>query len=124
MDFDYIKNKLEGTIETDRLHQQLYATDASVYKKYPIAVCFPKSKLDIKRIVDFAKTNRLSLIPRSGGTSLAGQCVGEGIVVDVSKHMNKIIDFDPKNKLITVEPGIIRDELNDYLKPHQAFFWS
>ena len=122
MDFDYIKNKLQGTIETDRLHQQLYATDASVYKKYPIAVCFPKSKSDIKRIVDFAKTNRLSLIPRSGGTSLAGQCVGEGIVVDVSKHMNKIIDFDPKNKLITVEPGIIRDELNDYLKAHQLFF--
>ena len=72
MDFDYIKNKLEGTIETDRLHQQLYATDASVYKKYPIAVCFPNSNSDIKLILDFAKISHLSLIPRSGGTSLAG----------------------------------------------------
>ena len=109
-------------VKNDVLHRQLYATDASVYKIYPEGVCFPENKEDIIELIHFARENKVPLIPRAGGTSLAGQVVGEGLVVDVSKHFNQIIDFDPKAKTITVEPGIVRDDLNDFLAPHQLFF--
>ncbi len=109
-------------VKNDVLHRQLYATDASVYKIYPEGVCFPENKEDIIELIHFARENKVPLIPRAGGTSLAGQVVGEGLIVDVSKHFNQIIDFDPKAKTITVEPGIVRDDLNDFLAPHQLFF--
>ena len=109
-------------VKNDLLHRQLFATDGSVYKIYPEGVCFPKNKEDIIELIDFARENQIPLIPRAGGTSLAGQVVGNGLVVDVSKHFNQIIDFDPKAKKITIEPGIVRDELNNFLAPHQLFF--
>ena len=109
-------------VKNDLLHRQLYATDASVYKIYPQGVCFPKNKEDIIELIHFARKNQMPLIPRAGGTSLAGQVVGKGLVVDVSKYFNRIIDFDPIAKRIKVEPGIVRDDLNDYLAPHQLFF--
>jgi FAD/FMN-containing dehydrogenase/Fe-S oxidoreductase len=113
---------LEGDLQTDKLVKALYATDASVYRKIPMAVAFPKTKEDIKRLVHFATTHKVGLIPRTAGTSLAGQCVGDGIVVDVSKHFTKIITLDTTKKQVTVQPGIIRDELNQFLKPHGLFF--
>ena len=109
-------------VKDDVLHRQLYATDASVYKIYPDGVCFPKNKEDIIELVHFARKNQIPLIPRAGGTSLAGQVVGKGLVVDVSKHFNRIIDFDPKVKKIIVQPGMVRDNLNDFLAPYQLFF--
>ena len=109
-------------VKDDVLHRQLYATDASVYKIYPAGVCFPKNKEDIIELVDFARKNKMPLIPRAGGTSLAGQVVGKGLVVDVSKHFNQIIDFDSKAKKIVVQPGMVRDDLNDFLAPYQLFF--
>ena len=109
-------------VKNDLLHRQLFATDGSVYKIYPEGVCFPKNKEDIIELIDFARENQIPLIPRAGGTSLAGQVVGNGLVVDVSKHFNQIIDFDHKAKKITIEPGIVRDELNNFLAPHQLFF--
>ncbi len=113
---------LEGELYFDELHKTIYATDASVYRKIPLAVAFPKSTEDIKVLIVFAKANKTSLIPRAAGTSLAGQCVGDGIVVDMSKYFTKIISLDKENKTITVQPGVIRDELNRYLKPHGLFF--
>jgi FAD/FMN-containing dehydrogenase/Fe-S oxidoreductase len=106
----------------DELTRVLYSTDASVYKEKPMAVVFPKTEVDIQKIVRFVKKNKYSLIPRSGGTSLAGQCVGAGISVDVSRYMNKILNFDAVNKRVTVQPGVIRDQLNEFLKPHGLFF--
>ena len=95
----YDFNALKGVaVKNDLLHRQLYATDASVYRIYPDGVCFPKDKSEIIALVNFARENQMPLIPRAGGTSLAGQVVGEGLVVDVSKHFNQIIDFDPKAK--------------------------
>jgi len=117
-----LKNKLEGDILFDDLHKSIYATDASVYRKIPLGVVYPKNKNDIKILIDFASTKNISLIPRAAGTSLAGQCVGNGLVVDISKHFNRIISFDEINKTVTVEPGVIRDELNNYLKPYGLFF--
>ena len=113
---------LEGSLFYDELHKSMYATDASVYRKKPLAVAIPESIQDLQAIIHFAKENNTTLIPRAAGTSLAGQCVGDGIIVDISKHFNKIISFDQEQQTITVEPGIIRDDLNHYLKPFGLFF--
>ena len=117
-----LRDKLEGDLLDDKLTNALYATDASVYRKIPIAVAYPKSVQDIKELVLFAAQNHIGLIPRAAGTSLAGQCVGEGIVVDVSKHFTRIIQLDEKKKQVTLQPGVIRDELNQYLEPYGLFF--
>ena len=100
----------------------MYATDASVYRKIPLGVAYPRGEDDIQKLIYFALKHKVSLIPRTAGTSLAGQCVGEGIVVDVSKHFTNIIDVDVKAKTVRVQPGVIRDDLNAYLKPHGLFF--
>ena len=115
-------DSLEGELRTDSLTTTLYATDASVYRKVPMAVTFPKTNNDIVKIVRFAAKNGVGLIPRTAGTSLAGQCVGDGIVVDVSKHFTKIIHLDAEKKQVTVQPGVIRDELNLYLERYGLFF--
>src|SRR5690606_28193871 len=124
-----IKNKLanlektlKGSLHFDALHKSIYATDASVYRMLPLAIAFPKDKEDLKTLIHFATKEQISLIPRTAGTSLAGQCVGDGIVVDVSKHFTNIISLDTEAKTITIEPGIIRDELNRFLEPYGLFF--
>ncbi|HIE45390.1 MAG TPA: FAD-binding oxidoreductase, partial [Flavobacteriaceae bacterium] len=117
-----LKTNLKGELFYDILHKYIYATDASVYRKIPLAVAYPKDNIDLKKLIHFATDNNITLIPRAAGTSLAGQCVGDGIVVDISKHFTKIISLDKENKTITVQPGVIRDELNVFLKPHNLFF--
>jgi len=117
-----LHNSLSGDVLFDNLHKTLYATDASVYRKIPLAVAFPKDQKDIKTLIEFATLNTITLIPRTAGTSLAGQCVGDGIVVDVAKYFTNIISFNKKAKTIKLEPGIVRDSLNVYLKPHGLFF--
>ena len=117
-----LQGRLNGSLVYDDLHKALYATDASVYRKIPLAVAFPKDEKDLQLLIEFATQNKVTLIPRTAGTSLAGQCVGDGIVVDVSKHFTNIIAFDELNKTITVEPGVVRDELNLFLKPFGLFF--
>ncbi|MEE9407529.1 MAG: FAD-linked oxidase C-terminal domain-containing protein [Polaribacter sp.] len=117
-----LHNALSGDVLFDNLHKTLYATDASVYKKIPLAVAFPKDEKDIITLINFATKNNITLIPRTAGTSLAGQCVGDGVVVDVSKHFTEIISFDEQAKTITLQPGIVRDSLNVYLKSYGLFF--
>jgi FAD/FMN-containing dehydrogenase/Fe-S oxidoreductase len=117
-----LASKLEGSLNFDSLTKTLYATDASVYREMPLAVAFPKSTSDIQKLIQFATENSTSLIPRTAGTSLAGQCVGNGIVVDVSKHFTKILEFNKEECWIRVQPGVVRDELNRFLKPHGLFF--
>ncbi|MEF3079205.1 FAD-binding and (Fe-S)-binding domain-containing protein [Winogradskyella poriferorum] len=101
---------------------KLYATDASVYRMLPAAVALPKTIEDIKKLILFAKTHKVGLIPRTAGTSLAGQVVGKGIVVDVSKYFTKIISINKVKKTVTVQPGVVRDQLNNYLEPYGLFF--
>ena len=117
-----LKENLSGEFFYDDLIKSIYATDASVYRILPLAVAYPKNNEDIKQLIKFAKTHKTSLIPRTAGTSLAGQCVGEGIVVDVSKHFTKILDINEKAQTVTVQPGVVRDQLNNYLKPFGLFF--
>ncbi|MEH6536005.1 MAG: FAD-linked oxidase C-terminal domain-containing protein [Psychroserpens sp.] len=117
-----LASQLDGELHFDELMKTLYATDASVYRMLPLAVALPKSKSDIKLLIDFASTHKTSIIPRTAGTSLAGQCVGKGIVVDVSKYFTKILNINEREQTVTVEPGVVRDELNNYLKPFGLFF--
>ncbi|WP_046745597.1 FAD-binding and (Fe-S)-binding domain-containing protein [Kordia zhangzhouensis] len=119
---EQLQSTFEGTLFYDDLHRILYATDASVYRKLPLAVAYPKTIDDLKQLISFAQTHETSLIPRTAGTSLAGQCVGEGIVVDVSKHFTQIIDVDVLAKTVVVQPGVVRDELNAHLQPFNLFF--
>ncbi len=121
-DLQLLKTSLSGELFCDNLMKALYATDASVYRMLPLAVAYPKNKEDIKKLISFAKKHETSLIPRTAGTSLAGQCVGKGIVVDVSKYFTKILDINEKEQTVTVQPGVVRDELNNYLKPFGLFF--
>lgn len=122
INLNHLAETLDGELSFDSLSRAIYATDASVYRMLPLGVAFPKNPQDIIKIIDFARVNKIDLIPRAAGTSLAGQCVGKGMVIDVSKHFTQIFDIDVKNKTVTLEPGIIRDELNAILKPHHLFF--
>tara|TARA_B110001469_G_scaffold47974_1_gene46954 strand:+ start:9604 stop:12504 length:2901 start_codon:yes stop_codon:yes gene_type:complete len=117
-----LNRSLSGDVLFDSLHKTLYATDASVYRKIPLAVAYPKDENDLKILIEFATKNKITLIPRTAGTSLAGQCVGDGIVVDVSKHFTAMLAFNETAKTIKLQPGIVRDSLNVYLKPFGLFF--
>lgn len=117
-----LSESLEGMLLFDNLHKAIYATDASAYRMIPIAIAYPKNNEDIVKLMHFATKNKIAITPRTAGTSLAGQTVGNGIIVDVSKYFTKIVSFDAINKTVTVQPGVIRDELNLYLKPHGLFF--
>jgi FAD/FMN-containing dehydrogenase/Fe-S oxidoreductase len=122
MKFDQLKSQLEGDLFVDNVQRILYSTDASQYKEMPLAVSKPKSKEDIKKIIAFAAKNDTSIIPRGGGTSLAGQVVGDGIVVDISKYMNQILEFNPEEGYVVVESGVVLAELNLFLARHGLQF--
>jgi len=99
-----------------------YSTDASVYQELPAAVAIPHGRDDLKTLIAFAKRENQTLIPRTAGTSLAGQVVGSGIVVDLSRRFNRILELNAAERWVRVEPGVIRDDLNAYLKPHGLMF--
>lgn len=122
MNFSALKATLEGDLYTDETTRRLYATDASAYRELPVAVAVPKSEADLVKLIQFARQYKTSLIPRTAGTSLAGQVVGNGIVVDVSRNFNKIIEINVKEQWAIVQPGIVRDDLNHHLKQHGFFF--
>ena len=113
---------LEGDFHYDTVMRTLYATDASAYREMPTAVAIPKSVEDIKKLIAFAANNGSSIIPRTAGTSLAGQVVGDGIVVDVSKNFTKILEINKEEHWVRVQPGVVRDVLNMELKKHGLFF--
>lgn len=110
------------TIHTDSLHKIAYATDASVYREIPYGVAYPETVGDIQELLRMARERHTHLIPRAGGTSIAGQVVGSGIVVDISKHWNHILEINPEERWARVEPGVVRDELNIALKEYELFF--
>ena len=117
-----LATEMEGELEFGELVRSLYATDASVYQAMPLAVAFPKTEEDIVRLIRLAGAEGLSLIPRAAGTSLAGQCVGDGIVVDISRHFTEVLEINVEEGWTRVQPGVIRDELNRMLQPQGLFF--
>lgn len=109
-------------ILTDALHRLAYATDASAYREMPLGVTYPKTEDDIRALLEEARSRRTHLIPRAAGTSIAGQVVGSGIVVDISRYMNQILEINAEERWVRVQPGVVRDELNMALKPYGLFF--
>ena len=114
--------KLEGKFYYDDIMRKLYATDASAYREMPLAVAIPKTKQDLLTLIKFADAEAISIIPRAAGTSLAGQVVGSGIVVDISEEFRQIIQVNKEEGYAIVQPGVIRDELNLHLKQYELFY--
>ena len=113
---------LDGELYDDKTMRTLYATDASAYREMPQAVAVPGSVDDLRKLIAFARAEKTSLIPRTAGTSLAGQVVGKGIVVDVSKYFTEILELNVDERWVRVQPGVIRDDLNLFLKPYGLLF--
>lgn len=120
--FFSLKQSLDGDVFTDQVQKVIYATDASSYREIPQAVTRPKNKEDVRKIIRFARQTGTSVIPRAGGTSLAGQVVGPGIVVDISRYLNKIGELNIEERWIEVEPGVVLAELNQHLANHRLQF--
>lgn len=120
--FDKLRQELSGELFTEERIRLMFATDASVYRELPLAVCYPMHTQDLKTLVKFAGKHNCSLIPRGAGTSLAGQVVGNGIVVDTSRYMNRILEINSQQAWVRVQPGVVLDELNLFLKPMGLFF--
>ncbi|MES2795614.1 MAG: FAD-linked oxidase C-terminal domain-containing protein [Bacteroidota bacterium] len=124
---DDFSSSFEGEFYFDNSSQHeglklVYSTDASVYQEKPLAVAIPQSIADIEKLIPLAKKLKTTLIPRAAGTSLAGQVVGNGIVVDISKNFTKILEVNKEEKWVRVQPGIIRNDLNAYLESYGLLF--
>ncbi len=119
--FENLRAQLDGVLHTDVNQRLLYATDASVFREVPAAVCLPAHTGDLSRILTFCRKHQLPVIARTAGTSLAGQVVGHGIVVDCSR-MNRILEVNTEECWVKVEPGVILDDLNRCLEAHGLFF--
>lgn len=117
-----LSRELRGELYLDDTMRTLYATDASAYREMPLAVAIPENAEDIKTLIRFAREHKTSLIPRTAGTSLAGQVVGNGIIVDVSRTFTSILEINTAEQWVRVQPGVIRDELNYFLKPYGFYF--
>ncbi len=119
---DQLAAQLAGDLQRDEAMRRLYATDASEYQEMPVAVALPRSEADVRRLVLFAAHHGLGIIPRAAGTSLAGQVVGHGLVVDLGRHLDRVVRLERDRAHVRVQPGVIRDELNRELFPHGLFF--
>lgn len=117
-----LKKSFKGEILDDKVSKILYATDASAYREIPLGVVFPVDNDDINALIKFANEEEVTLIPRTAGTSLAGQVVGKGIVVDVSRNFTKIFEVNKEEYWVRLQPAVVRDELNMYLKPYERYF--
>ncbi len=117
-----LRRELEGEVLFDAFSRGRYSTDASAYQIEPIGVVVPRNDRDVVRTIQIAGEAGLPVLPRGGGTSQCGQTVGEAIVVDVSKHLDAVLDFDPEARRVTVQPGLVLDRLNAFLAPHGLMF--
>jgi len=113
---------LEGEVRFDPYSRMLYSTDASMYKIEPIGVVIPRSAEDAQRAVEISAEHGAAVLPRGGGTSLAGQTVGRAVVMDFSKYMNRVIEHDAEEGWARLQPGLVQDHLNAYLRPHGFVF--
>ena len=117
-----ISSKVSGKTLFDEFSRGRYSTDASVYQIKPLGVILPKDTNDVLNIMDYSQRNSIPLLARGGGSSQCGQTVGESVVLDYSKHQNKILELNVKDKYVWVEPGVVLDHLNEYLKPYGLWF--
>ncbi|HEY2146982.1 MAG TPA: FAD-binding and (Fe-S)-binding domain-containing protein, partial [Pirellulales bacterium] len=117
-----LKGQIAGDLYLDAHHRALYSTDASLYQIQPLAVVAPRSRDDVLVALQAAREHRVPLVARGSGTSLSGQSIGAGIVLDFSKYLNRIVELDPREKTARVEPGVVLEQLNAAAKPHGLQF--
>ncbi|MYC17577.1 MAG: FAD-binding protein [Gemmatimonadales bacterium] len=113
---------LRGEVRFDRFTRGLYSTDASIYQVEPLGVVFPESAGDVRRAVELAGEHGISVVVRGAGTSQSGQSIGRGVILDTSRGLDGVLDFDPAARRVVVEPGIVLDRLNAFLRPYGLFF--
>lgn len=117
-----LKRELEGEVFFDRFTRGRYSTDASIYQIEPVGVAIPKTEADIVRALGIAAAEGVPVVPRGAGTSQAGQAIGQGLVLDTSKHLTHVLEIAPADRLAVVEPGVVLERLNAMLKPHGLWF--
>ncbi|MGB0160649.1 MAG: FAD-binding and (Fe-S)-binding domain-containing protein [Candidatus Puniceispirillaceae bacterium] len=120
--FAPLKQRLQGVLLDDAFARGRYATDASIYQMMPHAVVVPETLGDVEATLDFAREQGIAVLPRGGGTSQCGQTVNHAVVIDASKHLNRLLELDVERRRCLVEPGIVLDELNRQLRPHGLWF--
>ena len=112
-----LQKRVAGDLRTDSYSRMLYSTDASNYQVMPYGVLIPKTVEDMQAAVELAAQYRVPLLPRAAGTSLAGQAVNEALVIDASRHLDRVLEVNPEEHWVRVQPGVVLDELNLQLKP-------
>jgi FAD/FMN-containing dehydrogenase/Fe-S oxidoreductase len=115
--YEELRRVIDGEVRFDPYSKSLYSTDASMYQMEPIGVVIPRHQGDVIATVDVARRHQVPVLPRGGGTSLAGQTVGRAVVMDFSKYMNQILEVNTEEGWARVQPGVIQDEFNAYLRP-------
>ena len=117
-----LRREVEGEVLFDAFSRGRYGTDASIYQVEPVGVVVPRSVEDAVRAIGVARAEGVPVLPRGGGTSQAGQTVGEALVIDTSRHLDRVLEVDPEARRVRVEPGLVLAALNKALKPHGLFF--
>lgn len=115
--YEELRQVIEGEVRFDPYSRSLYSTDASMYQIEPIGVVIPRHQGDVVATVDIARRHQVPVLPRGGGTSLAGQTVGHAVVMDFSKYLNQILEVNTDEGWARVQPGVIQDEFNAHLRP-------
>ena len=117
-----IQGQVKGKVLFDEFSRGRYSTDSSLYQIKPVGAVLPVDTNDVLQIMEYSQKHHIPLLARGGGSSQCGQTVGESIVLDYSKHQNKILEFNKEEKTVWVEPGIVLDQLNAYLKPYGLWY--
>ena len=117
-----LQKRVTGDLRTDEYSRILYSTDASIYQVMPHGVLIPKTAEDVHAAVELAAKYRVPLLPRTAGSSLAGQAVNEALVIDMSRHLDQVLELNQEEQWIRLQPGIVLDELNLYLRPYGLQF--
>ncbi|MEE9602276.1 MAG: FAD-binding oxidoreductase, partial [Thermoguttaceae bacterium] len=110
-----LAQRTDGDIRADRYSRVLYSTDASIYQVTPYAVVLPRNAEELHAAVELAAKHRVPLLPRAGGSSLAGQAVNEAVVLDCTRYLDAVLEINPEERSVRVQPGVVLDVLNEQL---------
>src|SRR5436189_2473727 len=120
--YQALKKRISGEVRFDRISRLLYSTDASIYEIEPIGVVIPRTHEDVFAAMEITRDFKVPVLPRGGGTSLAGQTVGEAVVLDMSKYLNKVLEVNTEERWAIVEPGVVQEQLNLHVRPMGFLF--
>src|SRR6516225_11390245 len=120
--YQALKTRVQGEVRFDRASRLMYSTDASIYEIEPIGVVIPSTHEDVFATMEVARNFQVPVLPRGAGTSLAGQTVGDAVVIDMSKHLNRILEVNTEEKWAIVEPGVVQEQLNLHVRPMGFLF--